>query len=142
MTKRDRAALGKYLRDLADKLELRDWTVLLEVGEPGGPHDARPDGKTWGASSESTPGQRKVTVTLPENCREWSAENLRQTAAHELIHAHLAPLSEMWRVDLHPMLSRDVYYLFNDNATRWLEFAVEAMADATAPHLPLMEWPA
>lgn len=140
MKKRDRKALGKYLRAVADKLELRDWTVCLAIGNPGGSNNARPDGLTWGASSDSIPGRKHVTVTFPEDVREWDLKILRQTTAHELIHAHFHPLSEMWRVDLHPHLHHQAYELFNDSATRWIEFGVEAMADALAPHLPLIEW--
>lgn len=141
MRKRDRKALGNYLRDLADKLELRDWTVSLEVGDPGGLNNARPDGKRWGASSDSTPGCKHVTITFPDDVRHWDRAVLRQTAAHELVHAHFHPLSEMWRIDLHPHLHQQAYELFNDSATRWIEFGVDAMADALAQHLPLIRWP-
>jgi hypothetical protein len=139
MRKRDHNALREYLRDLADALELRDWTVALAVGDPSGP--ARADGHRWGASSESIPGRKHVTVTFPPDVRDWEPNELRVTACHELIHAHLAPLSEMWRVDLYQHVARPTYELFNDGATRWLEYAVDALADATARHQPLIEWP-
>ena len=52
--KKERKVLGRYCREIADKLELRDWWVSTRVGEVGGPQD-RYDGKTWGASSDSVP---------------------------------------------------------------------------------------
>lgn len=139
MTKRDRKALGTYLRDLANKLELRDWVVDLVIAEPDTP--PRPDGKKWGASSESTPGRKWVTITFPSSCRDWPDWELRHTAAHELVHAHLAPLMEMIRVDLREHLGWPTYSLFCDGSTRWLEYAVEAWADTVAPRLPLIDWP-
>lgn len=140
MKKRDRKALGRYCREIADKLELRDYWVSTRIGDVGGPQD-RYDGKTWGASSESIPGQKHVKLAFSEDCRGWSRENLRQTVAHELIHAHLAPMVEMERVDLSGHLSNEAHALFDASFTRHLEFAVEALADAVAPHLPLIDWP-
>lgn len=140
MTKAHRRALGLYLRALADKLELRDWTVNLEIAKP----DTRPraDGKQWGASSESTPGRKQVTVTFPPEVTDWDPDELRQTAVHELVHAHLAPLMEMIRIDLREHLGWPTYSLFCDGSTRWLEFAVEAWADSVSKHLPMLDWEA
>lgn len=139
MTKRDRRALVRYVRAMADALELRDWTVWVSIAEPGAPD--RPDGKRWMATSESAPGRKDVEITFAPDVREWDRERLRQTTAHELIHAHFAPLVEMWRVDLHGHLGRESYVLFDASATRWLEYGVDALADAVAKHLPLIEWP-
>ncbi len=139
MKKRDRKALGRYARDLADKLELRDWTVTIGPGDPGGPE--RADGKRWGACSDSIPGRKYVTVTLTPDCREWSREDLRATVAHELIHAHLAPLMEVIRTDLAGHLAPSTHEVLCDGTTRHMEFAVDALADATAKHLPLIDWP-
>lgn len=139
MRKRDRKALGKYSRELADLLELRDWTVNVHVGEVHSPH--HPDGWEWIATSESTPGQKRVHLTFSEDVRDWTPEHVRQTVAHELIHAHLAPLMEMIRVDLHGQLKPTAHVLFATGATRWMEFAVDALADAVAPRLPLIAWP-
>jgi hypothetical protein len=140
MRKRDRKALRRYCRDLADKLELRDWWVSTRVGDVGGPRD-RYDGKIWGASSESVPGQKHVKLAFVEDCRGWDRRELRQTVAHELIHAHLAPMVEMTRVDLAPHLGQQAYELYDAAFTRHLEFAVDALADALAPSLQLIEWP-
>jgi hypothetical protein len=139
MTKRDYKQLRRYCRDLADALELRDWTVMVTVAEPDSP--ARADGKRWAASSESTPGRKFVELTFAPDVREWRLEALRSTVAHELIHAHFQPLVEILREDLYGHLGKQAYELVNDGATRWLEYGVDAMADATAKHLPLIEWP-
>lgn len=140
MKKRDRKVLCRYCRDIADKLELRDWWVSTRIGDVGGPQD-RYDAKRWGASSESVPGQKHVKLAFSEDCRGWDTRELRQTVAHELIHAHLAPMVEMTRVDLAPHLSNQAHLLFDAAFTRHLEFAVDALADAVAPSLPLIEWP-
>lgn len=139
MKKRDRKALGAYCRGAADMLELRDWTVWVSVEDPEDP--GRPDGQRWAATSESTPGRKRVSLTFAPDVRHWPRESIRSTVAHELIHAHFAPLIDMLRTDLHPYLHDEVFQVFNDGATRWLEFGVDAMADAVAPRLPLIEWP-
>lgn len=139
MRKRDQKALGAYCRDLADKLELRDWTVTANVEDPGTPE--RADDQSWGASSESTPGRKYVTLRFRADCRDWSVEDIRATVAHELIHAHFAPLMEVIRTDLYSHLGRPAYVLLVDGTTRHLEFGVDALADAVAKHLPLIDWP-
>lgn len=139
MRKRDRKALNVYCRDLADKIELRDWTICVAVAVPDSPE--RTDGKTWGASSDSLPGRKVVNLTFDPACRGWSLEDLRATVAHELIHAHFAQLTEMARNDLDGHLVDSAYDLFNKSFTRWLEYGVDAMADATAKNLPLIDWP-
>lgn len=121
-------------------LELRDWTIKVAVGDVEDPN--HPDGWKWKATSESVPGCKIVHVTFADDVRDWSLEGLRQTVAHELIHAHLAPLVEMLRADLNGVLEQQAYVLFNRGATRWLEYAVEAFAEAMDRHLPLIEWPA
>lgn len=139
MKRRDYRAFNKYCRDMADALELRDWTILVIVAEPDSPD--RADNKRWGASSDSIPGRKLVELTFAPDIRDWRREALRTTVAHELIHAHFSPLVEILREDLHGHLGKQAYELLNDSATRWLEYGVDAMADATAKHLPLIDWP-
>jgi hypothetical protein len=120
-------------------LELRDWTINVRVGDVESPN--HPAGWVWCASSESTPGRKRVSLTFADDVKEWDRDDLRQTVAHELIHAHLSPLAETWRADLLPHLEPQAYELLNNSATRSLEFAVDALADAVAPRLPLIDWP-
>jgi hypothetical protein len=137
--KRDRAEFDTYVRYVANALELRDWTIAITIAEPDSTD--RHDGLKWGASSSSTPGQKHVHLTFAPDVRSWDMEELRQTVAHELVHAHLAPLIEMCRQDLRGHLAQSAYDLFNDSVTRWLEFAVDALSIAASKHLPLIEWP-
>lgn len=139
MRKRDRRALGRYCRGAADMLELRDWTINVSVGEVHDPE--HPAGWEWCATSESTPGRKRVSLRFADDIRDWDPHDLRQTVAHELIHAHFAPLCELLRVDLLPHVKRPAYEALNASATRWLEYGVDALADAVAPRLPLIAWP-
>lgn len=139
MTKRDRKALGSYCRTIADAVELRDWTVMVAVAVPQ--HAERKDGREWSAASRSLPGRKYVTVTFDPGCRDWSPEDLRATVCHELLHAHLAPLMDLIREDLGGHLSCATHDLLIDGTTRHMEFAVDALADAVAKHLPLIKWP-
>lgn len=134
MRKRDRKALERYARVVADRLELRDWTVAVDLETPGSDDD-------WHAYSDCTMGRKHVRVAITPACRDWPLEELRQTVAHELVHAHFAVPWEMVRRDLHGLLLQTAYDVFADGFRRTLEYGVDAVADALAKHLPLIKWP-
>lgn len=139
MKNRDYRALAGYVRTCADLMELRDWTTCVTVGGIVSPD--RPDGNAWQATSRSAPGRKFVHIVFADDVRDWRIDRLRETTAHELAHAHFAPLMEIFHVDLHPHLKAQAHDLLNANATRSLEFGVEAMGLAVAPRLPLIDWP-
>lgn len=139
MRKRDRRALEEYVRWIANEIELRDWTIIVDIAAVASPE--RADGQEWGATSQSIPGRKACTLTFPTEFRDRRLEEVRSTVVHELVHAHHAPMWEMVRIDLAPSLVQPTYDMFCCGYERWMEFAVDAVADALAKHLPLIEWP-
>ncbi len=132
MTKRERRALGRYVRWIADAMELRDWTIHLA--------DA-PCDPEYSAKVELTEGRKHATISFNPRFREGAAEDQRQTIVHELVHCHFALPWRMVQTDLLQPLGQETYSIFCDSFRRTLEYGVDAVADAIAKHMPLIEWP-
>lgn len=132
MTKRDRAELGRYMRAIADEMELRDWTVTVGDGYCGDDLEAE---------AHCVNGQRHVAITFGEHFRGREPEDQRETVVHELIHAHLDVCWKMVQTDLAEALGKPVYYVFCDSYRRAMEYSVDALAKTIARHMPLIEWP-
>lgn len=134
LTKKDREALLDYTRWIADEIGLRDWAFEFPGGEP--------DNENWGADVECLPGRKVANIRFRGDCREWDLDTLRATICHELVHCHLAPLQHQCENDLDGLLGRPSAEVFFNGFRRNLEYAVDAVAEAIAPHMPLIEWPA
>ncbi len=139
MRKRDHKELGRYVRAIADLMELRDWTIQVDIRQPDTPD--RADGAEWGASCRPIAGRKLATVTLHPCVRDDSREDLRQTVVHELIHCHFFGVWDTARQDLLGPLAQQTYDVLIAGLERNMEYGVDALADALAPHMPLIEWP-
>lgn len=138
MKRRHREALGHYVRYIADEMGLRDWTFEVEIGCP----DVE---LPWGtepalASIECVDGQKFATITFAEGTKGMPKAHVRHTVVHELIHAHLNPACELVRVDAKDGFSQATYEMLMASFRRSVEFAVDGLADALAPHMPLIDW--
>jgi hypothetical protein len=150
LTKKRMRTIEVYIRFCANELGLRDWTIQV-VFKPSvddlrnvDDHDSRSD--VWGAALDPVRGRKHASVLLGdeviERLLDGDKEEFRQTVAHELFHCHLAPLWEQLREDLYEsrLLPHPAYDLFIRSAERNLEYANDAMADAAAKALPLIDW--
>ena len=138
MTKRDHKELRRYVRAVADLMELRDWTVQVDVGRPNSPDHA--DGLEWGASCAPVTGRKFATLTFGPQLRHVLVEELRQTVVHELVHCHTFGMWDSVRHDLLVPLGQQTYDVFIAGFERQMENGVDALADAIAPRMPLIEW--
>lgn len=127
MTNEQRAGLAAYIRRLADLMELRDWRFKL------GDHPAAED---CGAHIEVVAGRRFATVTVPFAWPGFDPTEQRHYACHELLHAHLAPV-EFAVQSLQTNLGDHVFGVFAELHKTAIEHAIDAIADALAPYLPL-----
>lgn len=118
---------GAYLRCLADLLGLRDWTVALDVSSDAGP---------YGATVERVYGRKIARVAVCPEFAAMPAGEQRQTLVHELVHCHLGGAQDAARV-LGGVLSSEAYGAWWPLFDHQIEFAVDALADAIAPTLPL-----
>jgi len=133
MTKKDRKELGKYIRWIADAVELRDWTIELE-------HDP-PKSEDSFAAIFPVYGRKVAHLYVCEDIREHDLPMTRHCIVHELVHLHLAALQNQAERDLENVLSGGEEHMFFQSFKRNLEYSVDGLSSALAKHLPLIEWP-
>lgn len=120
--KRERLDFEPYLRALADLLALKDWRFVIK--------DENPADRDAAASTCIWYGRKRATIRFSEEFLRESEENQRHTSAHELIHCHLDTLE---RLATREVESGDLIRPIR----LALELAVDGLADAIAPFLPL-----
>lgn len=123
MTDADRDRWTGYLRDLADRMGLRDWRVHVLEQVTDEEHDAQ---------VFCVRGRKIANLRLSPRFGELAPERQRLTLVHELVHCHFAAMDElvMGRWDGHEY---DAYLIP-------FEYGVDAIAHVLAPHLPLPLW--
>jgi hypothetical protein len=131
VTKRERKALEKYVRWVADAMELRDWTITI---------DNDPCADDLEGSAVCTFSQRHVTIAFATNFRDRDPADQRETVVHELLHAHHEVTWRMVQTDLAGALGKPVYYVFCDSYRRAMEYTVDALAKTIAKAMPLIDW--
>jgi hypothetical protein len=122
-----------YLRDLADRLGLKDWDVRINRDKPDG---------NCGADCLVWYGQKRATVRLnPDLFRRTDPEgraDQRWTITHECLHCHMEYADEAVRLaskdDDAPRTA-----LFIEYYRRASELVIDGIATAIAPLLPLPE---
>jgi hypothetical protein len=132
MRKRDRRELTRYIRWVANEMELRDWTLTLadEACEP-----------KYDATCQPAHGQKLATISVCKEFRSQDPERQRRSVVHELLHCHWHAAWEMVDADLEKALGGQADLLFSAGFNRNAEHALDATAHALAKHLPLIEWP-
>lgn len=80
----DRDELGRYVRDLADEMGLRDWYL--------GVHEGDVTDTDHGAECDVTYGQKHANISFRGDWPHWEADEVRRLAVHELIHCHIEPM--------------------------------------------------
>lgn len=116
-----RLAFEPYLRQLADAMRLRDWTVEIEPEEPEDPNEQ--------AHVVCIYGRKCARVRLSDGFLTDAPEEQRQGLVHELIHCHF-DMANQTALEAMPEPVQDVY-------RRLVEYGVDGLADAIAPLLPL-----
>jgi hypothetical protein len=130
--KRDRKALGEYIRWVANEMELRDWTFTVAREASDEAHDA---------SVSITYGRKRAQIYVSADFRAFDPGRQTHTIVHELVHCHLDSACGMVRNDLEEHLGKQADRLFWDAFRRQMEYGVDALADAIAKHLPPIKWP-
>jgi hypothetical protein len=144
VNKAEKQAFADYVREVADLLHLRDWDFDVYFEVPEMPDDVESGGQSWGMSVCQTRHRKHAVIRVPPDLRTslpYQGDELKQSVAHELIHMHFAPLWDQARVDTRNDLGQSAYDYFIASFERNLEYGVDAMAEAIAPHLPDIKWP-
>lgn len=127
MDRKRRRYWGRYLRDLADRMELRDWTVTTMH---------RPAEERHAASCTCIYGRKVIEVHFGIGFDKSSPDDQRQTLVHELLHAHMA-LAQRPLIDARDNISKTWVSMLESNVMTGIEYAIDAIADGWAKHLPL-----
>lgn len=118
---------GDYLRDLADRLGLRDWTPFVY-------EDPAAEGCI--AQVQSTYGRKRFKIRFQVGFDRLDPEEQRQTCIHELIHVHFAAYS-LVEDEVRQTQDKQWLHRYLDVQHLHMEYAVDALADAIAPFMPL-----
>lgn len=115
------ARVRPYVRDMADRMCLKDWRI--EVLED------TPDDKGCNAEIETISGYKTARIRLALDFFENDDEHRRYILCHELVHLHLSLVDDFLR----PIMGgsqQTTYDLLRERA-------VDEMAHALAPHMPM-----
>jgi len=129
----DYEQLGEYIAKLKSMMGLRDWTIHIQ-------HD-RPDNPNFAADVYVYPGRRSANIRFDDDWGNADPEDFRETCVHELLHCHINPIRTP--IDnLDSTIGKMVYVPLYAEVTDRIELAIDAIAAALAPHLPLPgeEW--
>lgn len=116
----DRDWLANYLRDLADRMRLKDWAIEVQAEHA---HDSTH------AEVQCVDGRKLAKVRFARDWHEQTPEVLRHTCCHELVHCHFAAA---WAEMSRRLKAKD-FATFE----MLVEYGIDGMADVIAPHLPL-----
>ena len=116
-----RQRFAPYIRDLADRMELRDWRLAVS--------DYGPSNPAHNASITIANGKKYALIELSDNFLDTAPPEQRKSCVHELVHCHVEAAWEVAAGELPPAV-RGAF-------ARLMEYAVDGLADAQAPHMPL-----
>lgn len=123
MTRKD---FCPYVKELANKMGLRDWSFEIVREQP----DVDSSGGPSTAAIGCVYGRKMATIKLSDGFLEDATpEEQRQTLCHELAHALFAPMHQF----LHDELEGPAFKAY----LLLMEYGIDATADAIAPHMPL-----
>jgi hypothetical protein len=128
LLKGDRGELGRYVRELADLVGLRDWTIVMKHGEPAN--------DTSGADINVRYGQKVADIRFRTGWETMPADDLRWLVTHELVHCHLWRLDQRL-CDVKPVMGDTAYTLYQFAVQEELEHTVDGIARTWARTLPL-----
>jgi hypothetical protein len=121
-------ALGNYMLDMAKRIGLSDWRLVISVGTMDNPEH--------GAEVQTHSGSKTANITLREDWPELSPEDLRELVVHELVHLHTKPIKDvLW--NKREMLGSIVTGLIYDEMDTHEEYAVDLISRIWARELPL-----
>lgn len=120
LTAADKSKLATYLRVLADRMSLKDWSIEVQT-EPADPEAH--------AEVRCVDGRKLAKMRFAHDWHEQAPEVLRHTCCHELIHCHFAMA---WADQERRLEGAD-----RSTFVMHLEYGIDGMADAIAPFMPL-----
>jgi hypothetical protein len=126
----------RYVISMKKMLHLSDWTIIMQN---------EPCSSNCLAETDVIPGQHLAKMYLSKTYTKDTPENLRATIIHELLHCHLAPISELSEEILKPLADELGGSRVIKSAINGIEYeterSIDAISEAIAPHFPLPNMP-
>jgi hypothetical protein len=122
-------ALGDYVRDVADRMGLRDWHFDLMAVPLADDDEAL-------ACITCTYGRKRARISV---CHDWNTlkpEDRRKAIVHELVHPHFDSALDLVNRQIGNLVGNAAGEVFRASHTERMEFGVDAMADVIAPLMP------
>lgn len=127
----NRSWFEPYVRDMADRMGLKDWDV--EIAEEL-PEDLVSVGHTMDAATFLPSSYKNLTLYIKDH--PHTAKQVRSLVAHELVHALTRDWMEAAQT-LENHVNPIVFDLYSMRLSHEMEQAVEAIAVAWSAALPL-----
>ena len=121
--------LAPWFVTMSRALHLAHWELRT-------PYEETPSDEQMTASIERTYGRNAARIYLSDHFLGVDLEEQRETYTHELLHCHFRAIIEA-RDGLEDLLGKPANLIFVDRMKMAEEWAVDAIAGALAPHLPL-----
>jgi len=118
-----------YFVNLRNVLKLSEWRIILE--------DKLPDNPDCGAAVQTLYGRRVASVRLCYGWDDLGPERQRLYATHELLHLYFTPIQSV--MDRAKECFGDQAELAASYHMEQMEYAIDGLAEAIAPLLPLPE---
>lgn len=135
MTDSEWKALGRYVRDMANRLGLRDWLIML--------HREPPPDQSAGAYVEATPNRKYADIWVCRDFRDLPAETQRHYVVHELLHLHFCDAGDhLCDLVAGGILSQASADQAGNTLKRVIEYGVDGVAYEIARLYPLIPWSA
>jgi len=140
MKPKDRKYLQGYIREIADRLGLKDWRCGLSTAELSA---ADEDGFHVTAEAVVPAGYKHGHIRVCPCFAEHTPAEQRNVIVHELLHFHFSPARECVRNDLcvSRLLTQTQYDLFFAAFNRDLEYGIDSVTNAIDQFFPLPKWP-
>jgi hypothetical protein len=139
MTRAERDAVNHYLRWIANRIGLQEWTFEVSF------HDefADEDDAEHQILAQCAPvyGRKVAEIRFLNELPTRKSFYVRWAVVHELLHCHFAPMHAVVKHHTGKELSRSAYTVFRESFDMELEYTLDALAGVIAESLPLIEWP-
>lgn len=121
----DRSLLGQYMSYVASEVGLRDWTIALKDS---------PCDEQYAGTCSPIYGRKWAGIALSKDWMHVDEYDLRHTIVHEMLHCHTDAITQPLD-DIEDVIGKLLHAPLMNAQRVAVEFAVDAIADALAPHL-------
>lgn len=133
MNEQQTDVLAAYIRSVADRLGLSEWSFRISEQPPYNPEAI--------ASCEAVYGRRLAVLYFEEGFAERSPTEQRNTVVHELLHCHHAAQARLVKDTLGRLVREADYDLVWEPIRMETEYMVDLLTSVLERQFDLIAWP-